>query len=234
MIQLTAESLTVEQLVAVARAGALVAPLGAAIEARMESSHQWVVGAVASEDKMIYGVNTGFGSLANRQVSATQAQQLSRNVILACATGVDAPLPAEVVRGMMLVRANMLARGLSGVCPALATTLIAMLNAGVTPHVPGKGSLGASGDLAPLAHIAAVLTRDRNPAGDGYSGQAWYKGELMTGAEAMARAGIERQVLEAKEGLALTNGTDFMVASGALAIYDAERLCWPTPRSRPP
>ena len=116
----------------------------------------------------------------------------------------------------------------------MAQTLIDMLNAGVTPGVPAEGSLGASGDLAPLAHIAAVLTRDAadSDCGDGdstdadrgFSGQAWFEGELLTGAEAMARAGIKRLVLEAKEGLALSNGIDFMAAAGALAVHDAESL----------
>jgi histidine ammonia-lyase len=137
-------------------------------------------------------------------------------------------LPAEVVRAMMVIRANMLAKGNSGVRPLIAQTLIDMLNAGVTPVVPAKGSLGASGDLAPLAHIAVVLSKDgeRAEAGQdgGYSGKAWYAGELLNGAEAMRRAGIERPVLLAKEGLALSNGIDFMAACGALATFDAENL----------
>ena len=188
----------------------------------------------AGRARVIYGVNTGFGSLANRQISADEARQLSRNLILLCVCGVGDPLPGEIVRAMMTIRANMLAKGHSGVRPVVAQTLIDMLNAGVTPRVPAKGSLGASGDLAPLAHIAAVLTRERRRsrrwrgAGvdceGGYSGQAWFEGELLTGAEAMARAGIERLILEAKEGLALSNGIDFMAAAGALAVHDAESL----------
>jgi histidine ammonia-lyase len=224
MVELTGETLTVEQLVAVAREHAPVAPLSPAVQAHMERSHQWVVQAIADPSRMIYGVNTGFGSLANRQVSAAQAQQLSHNVILACAVGVGDPLPQDVVRGMMLIRTNMLAKGYSGVCPNTAGKLIEMLNAGVTPYVPAKGSLGASGDLAPLAHIAVVLTRDPSAPGGGESGRAWYRGELLSGAEAMARAGLERITLEAKEGLALTNGIDLMAAAGALAVYDAKRL----------
>jgi histidine ammonia-lyase len=124
---------------------------------------------------------------------------------------------------MMLLRANMFARGNSGIRPDVASLLIEMLNRGVTPWVPSKGSLGASGDLAPLAHIAVVLTRDESDDG-GYSGQAYLDGELMSGAEAMRRAGLERVVAEAKEGLALTNGTAMMVAMGALALYDAEMI----------
>jgi histidine ammonia-lyase len=224
MIELTGGALTIEQLVAVARGGERVAPLSPEVHARMQRSHQWVVDAIADAGKVIYGVNTGFGSLANRRISADEAQRLSRNVIAACLTGVGDPLPEDLVRGMMLIRANMLARGSSGVRPVVAATLIAMLNAGITPYVPAKGSLGASGDLAPLAHIAVVLTRDPDRGDGGSSGRAWLGGELTSGAEAMAQAGIERLILEAKEGLALTNGIDFMASAGALAVHDAERL----------
>jgi histidine ammonia-lyase len=223
MIELTGNTLTIEQLVAVARERTPVAALSEAVRERMAASHRWVMDAIAHRGQIIYGVNTGFGSLATRQISAAEARQLSRNVVVLCAVGVGQPLPEEVVRAIMLIRANMLAKGHSGVRPAVAQTLIAMLNAGVTPRVPAKGSLGASGDLAPLAHIAVVMTRD-GAADGGYSGQAWYGGELLAGAEAMHRAGIERLVLEAKEGLALTNGIDFMAAMGALALHDAESL----------
>ena len=224
MIDLTGETLTIEQLLAVARGGEPVAPLSLEVQARMERSHQWVMDAIVDAGKVIYGVNTGFGSLANRRISADEAQRLSRNVIAACLTGVGDPLAQEVVRGMMLIRANMLARGSSGVRPVVAATLVAMLNAGVTPYVPAKGSLGASGDLAPLAHIAVVLMHDPDRQNGGPGGRAWFHGELMSGAEAMAQAGIERLTLEAKEGLALTNGIDFMASAGALAVHDAENL----------
>jgi histidine ammonia-lyase len=224
MIELTGSTLTIDQLVAMARHRERVAPLGDQARARMSASHAWVADAIRGQGKVIYGVNTGFGSLANRQISADEARQLSRNLILLCVCGVGDPLPGEIVRAMMTIRANMLAKGHSGVRPVVAQTLIDMLNAGVTPRVPAKGSLGASGDLAPLAHIAAVLTRDAGDGDGGFSGQAWFEGELLTGADAMARAGIERLVLEAKEGLALSNGIDFMAAAGALAVHDAENL----------
>jgi histidine ammonia-lyase len=224
MIELTGETLSIGQLVAVAREGERVASLAPEVQARMERSHRWVENAIVDAGKIIYGVNTGFGALANRHVSAAEAQRLSHNVVAACLTGVGDPLLEDVVRGMMLIRANMLAKGHSGVRPAVAETLIVMLNAGVTPYVPGKGSLGASGDLAPLAHIATVLVRDPDRQDGGPSGRAWHRGELLNGAEAMARAGIERITLEAKEGLALTNGIDFMASAGALAVHDAENL----------
>ena len=224
MIELTGENLSIEQLVAVARFGERVAPLGERTQARMQSSSEWVKRSIHQEGKVIYGVNTGFGSLATQVIKPEQARQLSRNLILLCVCGVGQPLSDEVVRAIMVIRANMLAKGLSGVRPVVAQTLIDMLNAGVTPYVPSKGSLGASGDLAPLAHIAVVMTRAVEENDLEYSGQAWYRGERLTGAQAMELAGIQRLVLDAKEGLALSNGIDFMAAAGALAVYEAETL----------
>jgi histidine ammonia-lyase len=224
MIELTGQGLTIEQLVAVARHKEPVAALSDEVRLRMQRSHAWVIDSIEQQGKVIYGVNTGFGSLANRQISASEARKLSRNLIVLCVSGVGKPLPEEVVRGMMLIRANMLAKGHSGVRPRVAQTLIDMLNAGVTPLVPEKGSLGASGDLAPLSHIATVLTRDLEEGDGGYSGYAAYQGRQLSGAEAMRQAGLERLVLEAKEGLALSNGIDFMAACGALAVYEAENL----------
>lgn len=224
MIQLTGQTLTIEEVVAVARHGARVASLSDEVQARMERTHTWVEESIRQSGKVIYGVNTGFGSLATQQIAPEEARKLSRNVILACVSGVGRPLPVDVVRAMMVIRANVLAKGHSGVRPVVVQTLADMLNAGVTPFVPRKGSLGASGDLAPLAHVAVVMTRDVEDGDGGYSGQAWLGDELLSGAEAMARAGIERLILEAKEGLALTNSTDFMVAAGTLATHDAEKL----------
>ncbi len=224
MIELTGSDLTIEQIVAVARSHEPVASLREDVRQRMQHSHDWVERSISQSGKIIYGVNTGFGSLATKIISASQARQLSRNLILGCISGVGRALAQDVVRAMMVIRANMLVKGHSGVRPRVAQTLIDLLNAGVTPVVPEKGSLGASGDLAPLAHIAVVMTRDLEEGDGGYSGMAYYQGELLEGAEAMRRAGIERLVLGAKEGLALSNGTDFMAACGALAVYDAENL----------
>lgn len=223
MIELNGSQLTIEDLVAVARDSAQVALLDDEVCGRMQKSHDWVTRSINSGGKVIYGVNTGFGSLASKTISAGEAKQLSRNLIVLCVCGVGDYLPAEVVRAMMLIRANMLARGNSGVRPLVAKTLIDMLNAGITPLVPEKGSLGASGDLAPLSHIAAVFTRGEDEADD-YSGFAEFQGRRMTGVEAMGLAGLQPIVLEAKEGLALSNGIDFMAACGALAVFDAENL----------
>ncbi|MGQ0601460.1 MAG: histidine ammonia-lyase [Anaerolineales bacterium] len=223
MLSLTGSALTIEDVVTVARRGAPVASYSSEVMARMEASRQWIAEAVERDGKTIYGVNTGFGSLARTRIAPEQTRQLSRNLILQCLVGVGQPLPIEIVRAMMLIRANVFARGHSGLRPAVAGLFIEMLNRGVTPWVPGKGSLGASGDLAPLAHIATVLTCDEGADG-GYSGQAYFNGALMSGAEAMRHARLERVVPEAKEGLSLTNGTTFMVAAGALAVHDAQSL----------
>ncbi len=223
MLELTGEKLTIEDVAAVARHGLQVAPLSETVIARMNQSYEWVYDSVYKTDRIIYGVNTGFGPLARTRIAPEQARQLSRNIILNCCAGVGEPHPIELVRAAMLTRINIFAKGHSGIRPLVAQTLIDMLNRGVTPIVPSKGSLGASGDLAPLAHIAVVLTRGESGDAD-YSGEAWFNGERLSGAEAMQRANISRIVPEAKEGLSLTNGTTFMVASCALAVHDAQNL----------
>lgn len=179
---------------------------------------------LASSDQGIYGVNTGFGVFADRRIDTADSEQLSYNLILSHASGMGRPFPAEVVRAAMLIRANSLARGHSGVRPALVETLLEMLNQGVVPVVPSQGSLGSSGDLAPLAHMALTFVEPPDPRGTSSSGRAWLRGKLMTGAEAMQAAGIKRPVLGPKEGLALTNGATFTAALVALAIIDAGRL----------
>ena len=240
MIEIDGHCLTIEQLVSVARAGEPVARLSEKVSAAMRQSQQWLQEVVLRDERTIYGVNTGFGPLANRRIQASEARRLSRNVVLNCAAGLGDPVSDEVVRAMMLIRANSLAKGLSGVRPSVAETLVQMLNRGVIPEVPEKGSLGASGDLAPPAHIAAVLlaepeaenagARASGSGGgsaredDGFSGFARYAGERLTGAAAMERAGLARIRAEPKDGLALTNGMDFMLGCAALGVADAESI----------
>ena len=224
MIEITGRGLSLEQVAEVARGRVRVAPPGPEARTRMETSLAWVERAARGEEA-VYGINTGFGVLAHRRIAPEDAGRLSRNVILKCCAGVGAPLPEAVVRAMMVIRADTLARGNSGVRPLLVETYAAMLNAGLTPYVPEKGSLGASGDLAPLAHVAVVMTRD--PDGSersDHSGHAFLDGELLEGADAMRRAGIARFVPGPKEGLALTNGTNFMLAAACLAVIDAEQI----------
>ncbi|HJS29693.1 MAG TPA: histidine ammonia-lyase [Anaerolineales bacterium] len=223
-INLDGESLTIEQVVSIARGNAELGPLSGEVIEAMMGSQAWVERTVSQGKAVIYGVNTGFGPLATTSIPARETSQLSRNVILNCACGVGSPLPIEIVRAMMVIRVNTLAKGVSGIRTEMVDALIAMVNRGVTPYVPSKGSLGASGDLAPLAHIAIVLTRDPEPGDGGESGKAWHQGELLSGDAAMERAGIPRLIPQAKEGLALTNGTTFMVAAGAFGIYDGISL----------
>jgi histidine ammonia-lyase len=224
MLELTGKSLSLKDVFDVARAGREISPLSEAVKQSMRASQRWVEEAILERGETIYGVNTGVGPLAGEHIRPEESKLLSRKIILSCQVGVGDPLPEDVARAMMLIRTNTLVKGRSAVRPVVAQTLIDMLNAGVTPFVPCKGSLGASGDLAPLAHVAVVMTRDPEGAGEDYSGRAWFEGELLSGAEAMARAGIERIVPEAKDGLALTNGTNFMAAAAALTLMDGENL----------
>jgi len=170
---------------------------------------------LVAEGRIAYGITTGFGRFKDRIISPDQTKQLQLNLVRSHAVGVGPPLDERAVRAMLLVRANTLAMGYSGVRPLVVQALIDLLNAGVHPRVPAQGSLGASGDLAPLAHVAQVLIGE---------GQATYGGELLDGRTALARAGLKPIVLEAKEGLALLNGTSFMVGLGALLVRRAINL----------
>jgi histidine ammonia-lyase len=209
-LQLTGRDLTVPDVVAVARAGRAVTIADDA-RARMAVSRGIIEQVVASGDT-VYGVTTGFGDLADVRISPEQTATLQRNLVRSHAAGVGEPLPAEVVRAMLLLRANALAVGLSGVRPELVELLVAMLNASIHPVIPSRGSVGASGDLAPLAHLALVVIGE---------GQAGVQGRVLPGAEALLAADLEPMELQAKEGLALLNGTQLMGAIGALALADA-------------
>jgi histidine ammonia-lyase len=182
--------------------------------ARMKGSRAAVDQLVAS-GKTAYGINTGFGKLASVRISTEQVRQLQVNLVRSHACGVGTPLSEPETRAMILLRANALAKGLSGARPVIVETLCAMLNAGVHPVIPSQGSVGASGDLAPLAHLAQVAIGE---------GEALYKGEKLSGADALKRANITPVALDAKEGLSLLNGTQGMLALLSLALYDADIL----------
>ncbi|HZO14706.1 MAG TPA: histidine ammonia-lyase [Polyangiaceae bacterium] len=164
----------------------------------------------------IYGVNTGFGALAERRIGPADVAQLQKNLVRSHACGVGPDLDEPAVRAMMALRAQVVALGYSGVRLEVVELLLAMLNAGVSPRIPAQGSVGASGDLAPLAHLALVLIGE---------GEARYRGELQPAERALAAAQLEPLELQAKEGLALINGTQYMTAIGALALERAEALC---------
>jgi histidine ammonia-lyase len=212
-IQLTGNDLTFEQLYGVALRGDTVSLAPAAVE-RMRASRA-VVDRLLSSGEAAYGINTGFGKLASVRISVEQVRQLQVNLVRSHACGVGAPLSEPETRAMMLLRANALAKGLSGIRPQTVETLCAMLNAGVHPMIPSQGSVGASGDLAPLAHLAHVVIGE---------GMATYQGQTMGGGETMRRAGITPVALEAKEGLSLLNGTQGMLALLSLALREADIL----------
>ncbi len=213
--------MTLDRVALVARQGQRVS-LAPEARARMAQSREWVEALVARGEP-VYGINTGFGIFAERNISAADTIRLQRNLLLSHAVGVGEPFAPEVVRATMLIRANALALGHSGARPALAETLLAMLNAGVTPIIPSQGSLGSSGDLAPLSHLALVLSTDEAGSTEA-SGQVWYGGQVLTGAEGMAAAGLARLVLGPKESLALNNGATFSAALIALALVDGYTL----------
>jgi len=182
--------------------------------ARMDVSRA-VVERLSTGDVAAYGINTGFGALATVRIQPEQIRELQVNLVRSHACGVGAPLAEDETRAMLLLRANALAKGFSGVRPVVVETLLAMLNRGVLPVIPSQGSVGASGDLAPLAHLALVAIGE---------GEAIYKGARLSGGDALKHADIVPLKLEAKEGLALLNGTQGMLALLALAVRDAEIL----------
>ena len=215
LLSIDGNSLSLAWVEAVARRGQRVA-LAEDARARMARSHAWVA-EKGREEAPIYGVNTGFGSLARMRIRAADRATLSRNLVRSHAAGVGAPVATDATRAMVLLRANALAKGVSGCRPLLVDTLLAMLNAGLTPVVPQQGSCGSSGDLAPLAHLGLVLIGDPE-------GEAILNGVRMSAPLAMAQAGITPLILEAKDGLAITNGAQLTTAISALAMADAQRL----------
>ena len=212
-MELNGEGLTVEDVCHIAAGGRAVSLAPAAVE-KMERSRA-VVERLAAGDAPVYGVNTGVGLLADVRIAPADLDQLQRNVVRSHCAGTGDPMTREEVRAMMAIRANVLAKGYSGIRPVVAAKLCDLLNRGVTPRVPSQGSVGASGDLAPLAHIAVVLIGE---------GQAEYDGVVYAGGEALRRAGLEPLTLRAKEGISLINGTQAMLAIGCLELSAAETL----------
>ena len=223
------ETLTIDDVVNVARHQARATLAKAAAE-RMRASAEWVQKAANGDIQdadgnplPVYGVNTGYGSLARVRIDTASIRLLSWNLVRSHTAGVGPALPEDVVRAMMLLRANTLAKGASGCRPVVVQTLLTMLERGVVPIIPSRGSCGSSGDLAPLAHLAMVLFHDKEHP-DAYSGRASFRGEELPGHQAMAQAKIERLIPGPKEGLAMTNGAQLCTALAALAAWDASRL----------
>ncbi len=182
---------------------------------KMRAARQLVERAAHGTREHTYGINTGFGRFVSQSIPEEQTEELQLRLLRSHACGVGEPYPTEIVRAAMLLRANALAKGNSGARIDTVELLLDCLSRGVLPRVPSRGSVGASGDLAPLAHLALPLVGE---------GEAWYQGELLPGAEALAAAGLEPTRLAAKEGLSLVNGTQFMAAYGALGVVRARRL----------
>jgi len=214
MVSIDGSRLTFRDVEKVARADEGVGIAAEAVSAMQRS--RAVVERLASGEAPVYAVNTGVGLLADVRVPTADLEQLQRNVVRSHCAGVGEPLARDEVRAMMLIRANVLAKGFSGIRPLVAERLCDLLNRGVTPVVPSQGSVGASGDLAPLAHIALVLIGE---------GEAFFDGQRQSGAEVLKSAGVEPIVLASKEGISLVNGTQGMLAAGGLQMLDAERLC---------
>jgi len=210
---LDGETLSLEEIRDVARGGVYVELAPEAL-ARVERARA-LVDRVAAGEAAAYGINTGFGTLAEVRIDRKDLRTLQRNLLLSHAAGVGTPLPVPEARALLLLRCNVLAKGYSGIRPRTLQLALDMLNRGVIPVVPERGSVGASGDLAPLAHLALVLIGE---------GEAFVGTERLLGRAALARAGLEPVVLEAKEGLALVNGTQAMCAVGALALLRGEAL----------
>jgi histidine ammonia-lyase len=209
--------LTLDDVARVARQHAPVR-LGAAARTRVQAARALIERLAQGGDEApaVYGVNTGFGAMAEVRIGERAIRDLQRNLVRSHAAGVGPDFPDEIVRGLMLLRAQVLALGHSGVRAEVIDLLCDMLNRGVHPVVPSRGSVGASGDLAPLAHLALALIGE---------GEARIDGQTLAGGEALGRAGLRPLQLEAKEGLSLVNGTQAMTSAGALHVFDAEVTC---------
>ncbi len=221
-LEIDGQSLTLEDVAQVARADRTVA-LDSRARKLMADSRRHLHGRI-QDGARIYGVTTGFGVFAETEVRGELALQIANNLLLSHAAALGKPLPRDIVRAAILIRANSLAKGHSGVRPELAETLLAMLNHDLVPWIPSQGSLGSSGDLAQLAHLALSLA-ELGPRGQDLSvAKIWYQGQLMPASEAMRAAGIEPLILEPKEGLALINGATFTAAMLSLACTEAREV----------
>jgi histidine ammonia-lyase len=213
-VALTGDDLTVADVWAIAVEEAQ-ATLSAEARSAMEAARRLVEEVVHGRGEHTYGINTGFGRFVSRTIPEELAEELQLRLLRSHACGVGEPYPEEIVRAALLLRANTLAKGCSGARPETAELLLECLNRGVVPYVPSRGSVGASGDLAPLAHLALPLVGE---------GEAWVAGERLSGRDALERVGLDPIRLLAKEGLSLINGTQFMAAFAALGAMRARRL----------
>lgn len=213
MIIIEDGDLTLDEFILVSRFNEKVS-LSENTKKRIEKS-RWLLENAAKKDTPVYGVNTGFGKFSEIKISRDKLKTLQRNLIISHACGVGSPMKEEEVRGLILLRLNALARGYSGIRLSVIELMVDFLNKGITPFIPEKGSLGASGDLAPLAHMALSLIGE---------GECFFKGEKITSKEALEATDLKEVELLEKEGLALINGTQALTSTGALALFDAMKL----------
>ncbi|MGQ0562799.1 MAG: histidine ammonia-lyase [Gemmatimonadota bacterium] len=212
-LDLTGSTLRLSDVERIARASATHVRLSNDARRRVDAARA-VVDRVLAENRVVYGISTGFGALAEVVIPRERIRDLQLNLLRSHAAGIGEPLPEEEVRAIALLRANVLALGHSGVRPQVIELLLELINRRVHPVIPARGSVGASGDLAPLSHLALVLIGE---------GEAYYQGARVAGAEALQRAGLRPIRLEAKEGLALNNGTQVQTGIGILALQDVAR-----------
>src|SRR5476649_2294734 len=212
-MELAGQPLSLAEIAAIAIGGGKV-KVAPSAHARIKASRK-VVEEIVARDAVVYGVTTGFGKLSEVHISKTEQRQLQLNLVRSHACGLGRPLAEAEVRAMMLLRANVLALGLSGIRLEVIELMAEMLNRGLYPVIPEKGSVSASGDLAPLAHLALTLIGE---------GETFYREQRLPSADALRQAGLAPVQLEAKEGLALLNGTQAMHAVGGLALFRAKRL----------
>ncbi|HEY9857108.1 MAG TPA: histidine ammonia-lyase [Stenomitos sp.] len=212
-LQLDGQGLSIDDLLKVCCSGEKVALSEGSLEAVKKS--RAYVDKLIQEEQVVYGITTGFGYFKERRIGQDAVEQLQHNLIVSHSAGVGEPLPKEAVRAMLLLRANALAKGYSGIRPETLQLLVDMLNSGVHPRIPSQGSVGASGDLSPLSHLALVMIGE---------GEAEFEGRLMPGRAALEAAGLKPIRLGAKEGLALINGTQAMTALGSLTLARARQL----------
>lgn len=213
-LALGAETLSLDDFRAVTREGALVT-LHASARAKVDRCHRYLLDRISRSNELVYAVNTGFGKFSDVRISPEDIGELQVNILRSHACGVGAPLDSESVRGMLLLRAVSLAQGHSGVSVETVQRILDLLNARIHPRVPTQGSVGASGDLAPLSHLALVLIGE---------GEAELNGKLLSGGEALKKADLQPLRLGPKEGLALINGTQFMTSVGAHLLLSARSL----------
>lgn len=217
MLELTGENLNIENVWRVAK-GDFKVELGREARERIRASRSYIEGQI-NKGEVIYGVNTGFGAFSNVRISQADIIQLQKNLLRSHSTGVGEYFKPEQVRAIMVLRANALARGHSGIREVVIEKILEFLNHNILPVIPQQGSVGASGDLAPLSHLALSLIGE---------GEVWQNGKVVETAKVLQEKGIEPLQLQAKEGLSLINGCQVMTAVGLLALFEARRLTWMT------